>query len=130
MSLDVDGFDDLFDTLNSLGQVGKKASKKAVKDGLSEILVDLKAGAPRDTGEGADALSLQYIKTNKNGAAWGASGIGKDNWEKTKGLWFQNYGYENMKNVGWITKIFQKSKSKAEKIMIKTLSDEIDKALK
>lgn len=137
MSLDVDGFDDLFNTLDSLGQVGKKASKKAVKDGLEEVLEDIKKEAPKNTGASAEALSIQHVRTNKNGSAWGACGIGSDNWEETKGLWFQNYGYENhiggkpvIKNIGWLSKIFQKSKPKAEKIMMKTLSDEIDKALK
>lgn len=137
MSLSVDGFDDLFDTLDSLGEVGKKASKKAVKEGLKEVLQELKYDAPRDTGEGASALSEQYVRTNKNGSAWGACGIGKDNWEDTKGLWFQNYGYEHSKSdklvskhIGWMEKTFEKSKNKVEKLMTKTLEDEINNALK
>lgn len=135
MSLEVDGFDSIFNTLDSLGNVGTKIGKSVIKDGLEEVLIELKSEAPKDTGKSAESLQVQYVKNNRNGSAWGSCGIGSKNWEKTKGLWFQNFGYTNgkttvTKNIGWMTRIFSKAKNRVYDNMLKKLSSEIDKAMK
>lgn len=138
--LEVDGFDDVFKSLDKLSEVPTKTTKSIISDGLEEVLIVLKNEAPKDSGESAKGLDVQYVKTNNNGSAWGSCGIGKDNWEKTKALWFQNYGYENRglnfkgefitKNIGWMTRAFSKCKSKVYSNMLKKLSSEVDKAMK
>lgn len=140
MSMELDGFDDIFDTVEILGDVGKRAGKKAVKSALDISLNQLKTDSPRakkNSSNSADKLAIQYIKNNKNGSAWGSCGIGSKNWEDTKGLWYQHFGYENHvtkdfvdKNVGWMTKGFEKVKAKAEKEMLDVLNTEIDKVIK
>lgn len=86
MAVKVDGLNDIFSVVDNLGEVGKKAGRKAIKSGLDEALVQIKKDAPNDTGDGARKLSTQYIRVNKNGSAWGACGIGSKNWEDTKHL--------------------------------------------
>lgn len=140
MSIKLDGFDDIFSTMEQLGDVGKKAGKKAIKNGLEIALEQLKKDAPEDKQKSKDDLSIQHIRTNRNGSAWGACGIGSNNWAKTKQLWYQNYGYENHGlnftgqridvNVGWIDKSFKKIEKKANNEMMKVLSSEIDKVLR
>lgn len=137
MAVKVDGLNDIFGVIDNLGEVGKKAGKKAVKNGLDEVLVQLKKDAPTDTGDGARKLSTQYIRVNKNGSAWGACGIGSKNWEDTKHLYFQHYGYIHNKSgkqvtahVGWMDNSFKRVKKKAEDKMMNVLSSEIDKVLK
>lgn len=141
MAVKVDGFNDISTTIEHLGDVGKRVGKKAIKDGLDEVLEQLKKDAPVDKNKSRKKLSIQHIRSNKNGSAWGACGIGSKNWSDTKQLWFQNYGYENHglnftgqyrveNNVGWIDKSFKKVQKKAEEKMMNTLSSEIDKVLK
>ena len=48
MSIKLDGFDDIFSTMEQLGDVGKKAGKKAIKNGLEIALEQLKKDAPED----------------------------------------------------------------------------------
>ena len=135
------GFDDIYSTVEQLGEVGKKASKNAVKKGLEFMLDELKSEAPKDSGDSRKHLSIQNIKSNNNGSAWGSCGIGSDNFDKTGSLWFQNYGYDNQglnfngqirieNNLGWMDKIFKANEDKAEEQMNKTLISEIDKVLK
>lgn len=140
MTVNVDGFDDIFSIVEQLGDVGKKAGKKAVKSGLEEVLDQLKEDAPEDKQKSKNELSIQHIRTNKNGSVWGACGIGKDNWDKAKQLWYQHYGYDNHglnftgqrveTNVGWMDKSFKKVEKKANNKMIEVLGTEIDKVLK
>lgn len=142
MAMEVSGFDDLFGTLELLGNVGNKVGKKAVKAGLDEMLDQMKKDAPKDTGDSADHLEITRLKQYKGGSVWGACGISSKNWEETKALWFQHFGYENKgargwfkgrivrANVGWMTDSFEKSNKKAEAILEKTVADEIDRILK
>lgn len=141
MSITIDGLNDLFTTLENLGDVGKKVGRKSIKNGLEIVLDQLKNDAPVDEEKSREKLDIQHIRSNKDGSAWGACGIGANNWEQTKQLWFQNYGYDNYglnykgqmhisKNVGWIDKSFAKCEKQANKAMIDMLSTEIDKVLR
>lgn len=140
MSIEIDGLGDLTSTIENLGKVGQKAGKTAIKKGLDIALEQQKKDAPRDTGKSRDNLMIQYIRTNNNGSAWGACGIGAKNWESTKSLWFQNYGYENhglnfsgqkiTTHVGWMDKVMKQVESKSRKVILDTLKSEIDKVLK
>lgn len=140
MGMSIDGFDDLFGTMEALGQVGKKVGKKAVKEGLKVAVMSLKRYAPRDSGKGADKLKVISIKSYKSGSVWGKGGLDSSNWDEAGHLWYQNYGYENHglnfsgqpinKNVGWMEEAFNKCKKEAESKMINELSNEIDKILR
>lgn len=141
MSVEVTGIDELISSLEQLGDVGKKAGKKAVNEGLKVFLDEMKKDAPIDENNSRSKLAVQNVKTNRNGAAWGSVGIGKKNWEQTKQLWFQHWGYRNFgwyfggrlkidKNVGWLDKSYEKSKAKAEQKTTSILKKEIDSLLR
>lgn len=140
MSIKVDGINELTATIDRLGQVGQKVGKTAIKKGLNVALEQQKKNAPIDTGQSRKKLQIQYIKSNNNGSAWGACGIGAKNWEDTKSLWFQNYGYENhglnftgqkvATHVGWMDKVMRQVEGKSREVILDTLKSEIDKVLK
>lgn len=135
MALSVEGFDELFNTLESLGNVGDKIAVKAVRRGTKPALKSLRRYAPKKSGEGADNLKVISVKVYKSGSVWGKVGIDKSNWEKTKQLWYQNFGFDVgnthvTKHVGWVERAFQECKKDAQKEIMDTVSKEIDNILK
>ena len=136
MALETEGFDDLFDTLDLLGNVGDKIGKDAVTKAAKSGLPYLKQYAPKDSGDGAK--KLRYINTKKfKNDWWSQMGIDDKNWEACRGLWFQHWGYTHWKskekiskNVGWMDKAYKKAESEMEKVMMKELNDGIDRVLK
>lgn len=140
MSIELSGFDELINNLNNLGTIGNKIGKKAIEEGAKIVLEQQKRDAPRsnDSDHGADKLDITEIKKYaKSGTVVGRIGISKDNWEFTKGLYFNHYGFEHYKSgemvnvhVGWMNDSFKKCKEKAAKVMIDIASKEIDKILK
>ena len=140
MSVELSGFDELISDLNNLGAIGNKIGRKAVEEGAKIVLEQQKKDAPRsdDNDHGADKLDITEIKKYaKSGTVVGRVGISSDNWEFTKVLYFNHYGFEHYKSgkmvdvhVGWMNDSFKKCKDKAAKIMIDIASKEIDKILK
>ena len=140
MSVELSGFDELISDLNNLGAIGNKIGRKAVEEGAKIVLEQQKKDAPKsdDNDHGADKLDITEIKKYaKSGTVVGRVGISSDNWEFTKGLYFNHYGFEHYKSgkmvdvhVGWMNDSFKKCKDKAAKIMIDIASKEIDKILK
>lgn len=141
MSVELSGFDELVNDLNNLGTIGNKIGRKAVEEGAKIVLEQQKKDAPRDKNDskhGADKLDITEIKKYaKSGTVVGRVGISSDNWEFTKGLYFNHYGFEHYKSgkmvnvhVGWMNDSFKKCKEKAAKVMIDIASKEIDKILK
>lgn len=141
MSVDVNGLDELMSRLEQLGDVGKKVGKKAINEGLKVFLDGMKQDAPIDQDNSRSKLVIQNVKVNKDGAAWGSVGIGKKNWNSTRQLWYQHWGYRNFgwnfdgklkitNNVGWLDKSYEKSKAAAEQKTTSILKKEIDNLLK
>lgn len=140
MSIELSGFDELVSDLNNLGSIGNKIGKKAIEEGAKIVLEQQKKDAPRseDDDHGADKLDITEIKRYaKSGTIIGRVGISKDNWEYTKGLYFNNYGFEHYKSgkivdihIGWMNDSFKKCKEKASEVIIDIASKEIDKILK
>lgn len=137
MGLDYKGFDDLFSTMNSLGKVGDKIGKDAVKAGLTKGLPTIKRYAPKAPDSGAGARSLKVTDIKKFGADWwGQMGINHKNWEKSKHLFFHNFGYE-MKNgkryeghVGWLDRAYKAAEKDMQTAMEQKLNTELNKVLK
>ena len=91
MSVELSGFDELISDLNNLGAIGNKIGRKAVEEGAKIVLEQQKKDAPRsdDNDHGADKLDITEIKKYaKSGTVVGRVGISSDNWEFTKGLYF------------------------------------------
>lgn len=140
MSMDLKGFDELVNDLNNLGSIGSKIGRKAVEEGAKVVLDQQKKDAPRsdDGDNGADKLDVVQIKKySKSGTVVAKIGISSENWEDTKSLYFQHYGYEHYKSgnrvevhLGWINDSFKNCKDKASEIMMDYASKEMDKILK
>ena len=145
MSMSVEGMDDLIRTMEDLGDVGKKAGKKAIRSGAEVILKQAKKDAAKSHGQSlapspskghaADHLDILYVKAKGNDV-YSATGIGSKN--DTKALYFQHYGYDDYglnfkgkpyitKNTGWITRTQEKVGDKAESKVIQALEQEINK---
>ena len=140
MGLELKGFDSLVEDLNRLGDVGNKIGKKAIEEGSKIVLDQQKKDAPRDKNDnehGADKLKVTNIKRYKTGAVVGKIGIDSSNWESTKHLYFQHYGYELWKNgervephLGWMNDSFKKVEEKTSDKIIEVANKELDNILK
>ena len=84
----LEGFDELLNDLERLGDVGKKVGKKAVQNASKIVLEQMKKDAPRsgDNDHGADSLKVTQVKTYKTGTVVSKTGIDSSNWEDAKGL--------------------------------------------
>lgn len=149
MSMNVDGFDDLFATLSSLGSVGDKVGKKALRAGLKSVVKQMKIDAPKGDGslgiptkvnDGYKKLKVLNVKRFKNGTFIGYAGINSKNFEETKHLLFHHYAYGNKglnftgqpinMHVGWMTKSYEKSKKNAQNELERVVVEELDSILK
>lgn len=138
MTVKISGFNELERKLDSLGDVGRKVGKQAVREGIKVVVDQMKKDAPKDTGNSAKSLKTTAIKTYpRTGTAVARAGINASNWEKTKSLYFQHYGYINhinnkkvTKNVGWLSRSFNKSKNEGQKRMVDVAQSEINKIIK
>ena len=140
MAVKFNGFDEFINDLNNLGTIGNKIGKQAVEEGAKIVLRQQKRDAPRDKDNvhGADKLDITEIKKySKSSTCIARIGISSENWEFTKGLYFNHYGFEHYKSgkminvhVGWMNDSFKKCKEKAAKAMMDVASKEIDKILK
>lgn len=140
MSMKVSGFDDLLNTLDSLGKVGDQIGKKAIREGLKPVLNQMKKDAPKDDGQGFKKLRVTGVKQFNSGTIIGYCGIDSKNWDDTKHLLFQHYGYSNHGlnfkglpigvNVGWMTLSYEKVKSDAENSLKEAINRQLDTVFK
>lgn len=79
------GFDDLYKTLDSLGNVGKKASKKILTEQAKKVVEQQKVDAPKDSENSYQYLEAEKVKSKGN-TSFVKVGITKENWEKCKHL--------------------------------------------
>lgn len=136
MSMELSGFDELIDKLDKLENVGDKVKRTAVKKGAEIVLKHFKNSAPADTRNSRRSLKVTSTKKFKNGDTWSQVGIDRSNWCKTKGLYFQNYGYVHKrsgkkinKHVGWVSKEFKKVEGQASKVIEQEVKNELGKIL-
>lgn len=125
-------FDDLYRTLDNLGQVGKKVARKALNDGANQVKERVIINCPSERAK--KAIKIGGFKSGKGWASIGVT-MGGD-WDLIKGAYFQNYGYYARgsetfvnKHVGWWTKGWEASRHEADKIIIAMLEKEIDSIL-
>lgn len=79
--VNMDGFDDLINTLNDLGNITNKVGKEALEEGSEIVLKQQKKDAPRDSGDGGD-----HLKIVEGSAKVSKIGIDDSNWEECKHL--------------------------------------------
>lgn len=140
MALEVKGLEYITTTLENLGKAGEKVAQDAVKTSLKQVLPKIKTQAPEDSGQGKKKLKVTKVKKYRK-SVWGGVGIDRTNWEATKGLWFQHYGYANhgwedrfkgmriSKHVGWFDRASQAVEQEVLDTLENTLLSEIDKIL-
>ena len=129
------GFNDLYKTLDALGNVGKKASKKILTEQAKKVLDQQKVDAPKNSENSYRYLEAGKVKSKGN-TSFIKVGITKENWDKCKQLYFQHYGYTlwlNGKyynpNFLWMDKSFKNIESKILDNIYKDLEKELNKIL-
>lgn len=137
MGIETKGFDELIRKLEDMGTKGVLVAKKGVLSGANIVLEQQKKDAPKDDGDSAEALSIGQVAKYKTGV-YAKIGITKDNWERTKPLYFQHFGYNNkgwnmskkpklvVRHVGWMNRSFEKVEERAKQAII----DEVKNAIK
>ena len=123
MALEIKGLDVLEKKLKDLEVSTNSVTKKAIDKALNETLPILQHEAPKDSGDGAKALEIKDSGAKKyRRSAWGKMGITSENWNETKHLLFQHYGFYNVrakknvaKHIGWFDEASDKILPKAER---------------
>lgn len=136
MGIETKGFDELIRKLEDMGNKSNLIAKNAVTKGAEMVLEQQKKDAPSQTGKGAAALSIGEVKKYKTGV-YAKIGINKDNWEQTKHLYYQHFGYHNkgwkmknkpklvVKRAGWMNESFNKVEDKAKLAIIAEIKNKI-----
>lgn len=121
----LNGTKNLTKRFTDMSELPGKVKKRLINQSANIVLSQLKQDAPKDTGKSAASLA---IIDGRNGDEYLFLdvGIGKKNWEKCKGLWFQHYGFKDKSATLWMTSSFQRSKSKAAKIIRDGLKKEMN----
>lgn len=140
--LTIDGLDECMELCESLGQVGTKIEKESLRSAMKPGLQILKDRAPKRSGTGANALRIDKIKKYKSGSLWGSMGIDSTNWEQTKSIYFQHYGYHNNglkgryhgmyidKHAGWYDRAFKEMEGPILDKLEQEVTRKIDKILR
>ena len=125
---DLKEFDNMMQKFEKLKEKSMKNGKQIVNQAALIVLEQQREDAPRRTGKGADNLRITETKLYKT-AVYAKIGIDSKNWEVTKGLWFQHFGYHNnglggifggrfvATHAGWMNKSFDKCKDRAYEVM-------------
>lgn len=137
MALEIKGIDKLLKQMEELDINVKKSTTKAVNKALEDTLPILKKNSPKDTGDSRKHLSIEGKGAKRyRKSTWGKMGITSENWEKTKGLWFQHHSFINHitgekvdKHTGFFDRASDKVLPKAEDIILNELNKEIKKHL-
>lgn len=137
MAIQIDGLDEILETTLSLGDIGKKIEVSAFRRALKPSIEIIKRYTPKDSGEGQKHIKASKIKKYKSGSIWGQLGISSNNWEQTKGIYFQHYGYSNWglggifkgvrvdKHAGW----FDDAHDAIRDVTLNNLEKEVTKAV-
>ena len=124
-TFEIKGLKELQTHLGNASQASFAKMNTACKKGADLVLQSQKAEAPKDTGEGANALSIVACRTGK-GFCFYDVGINSTNWEQTKQLWFHNFGYYNhwtntriCIHVGWFQKALNQCKQQVQSELLR-----------
>lgn len=126
------GLDKMMKEFESKIEAPDKAKNKIITKAAKEVLKIQKSYAPHDTNESRKHLDIVEKRVG-NGYQFNDIGINAKNWEQTKALYFQHYGFEHYQthkpvkvHVGWMKKARGKANSKVKEI----IKDGIMEALK
>lgn len=136
-NFNVKGMDKLLKDLENLSNKPDKIKKNLIKNAAEETLDIEKDEAPKDKPESYKHLSILENRDGE-GYLFIDVGINKENWEETKGLYYQNYGFEwkvngENSNVGRVDVNYmwmKKASKKAEKKVKEMIKDGLLKELK
>lgn len=125
---DLKEFDNMMQKFERLKEKSIKNGKKIVNEAAKIVLEQQREDAPVNTGKGAANLKITEVKLYKT-SVYAKIGINSKNWEDTKGLWYQHFGYHNnglggifggrfvATHAGWMNTSFNKCKGKAYDVL-------------
>lgn len=129
---DLKEFDSMMQKFENLKDKSIKHGKKIINEAAQIVLEQQRVDAPRDSGKGAENLKVTEVKLYKT-AVYAKIGINSKNWEVTKGLWYQHFGYHNnglggrfggkfvATHAGWMNTSFDKCKHRAYDVIYSQL---------
>lgn len=128
MAIKITGVDEVLMELEKLNNpaLKKQVYKNAIDKGGEVLLKSLQNTVPRALKNSKssyrylDSKTFLNIKGN-NISVKNLSGIHAGNWERTKGLWFHNFGFRGHPADNSFERAYEKSKSQAESVVIEEL---------
>ncbi|MDU1854024.1 MAG: hypothetical protein E6789_00740 [Clostridium baratii] len=134
MSLKIKGFKNLNKKLTELAEAPDNVKEQVTKQCADIALAQMKQDAPKDEGEGASALRITEHRSGE-GYSFYDIGIDSSNWEQTKGLYFNHFGFSHWKgkafinpHQGWFDHSAKKSIKKAKTLIEGAVYSELRKA--
>lgn len=152
--VEIEGMQELIDKLKKLDKVGNKVCNKALKTAGEEVRKVQENVAKRTHNKYSEKVGYQELKVHgiKNRKSGGKAvdiglrvkggtektGTGKrsSQWDRAKGLWFNNYGfYHNLTGKyitgsDWMGTAYEESSDKAYKIIKDNLIQGLEEATK
>lgn len=133
MALKITGLDNIMKELNELKNpnIRHDAYRKAVSEAGDIVLKDLQSEVkanPHNSKNAYKHLSVDLYEDNYHfsDVCFKAKvGISSDNWEKTRGVWFHQYGFRSHPAHDF----FGRAYAKAEKEVISSIEDTLKRAL-
>lgn len=130
-SFEVIGIDRIIKNLEEKSNIPDKVKAKYVHEAADVVLLHMKIDAPRADEEEDSTYSWRNLdKVDGRGAKgylYIDIGINANNWEGTRGLWFQNWNgvHSSGEHLLWMEKSFKESSKLAKKIIKDGLSKEL-----
>ena len=129
MSLTLKGLEELLTEFDQLDKkVKNKIAKEAIEEASEVMLESIKQTAPK--AEKNSTRSFSHLKKDiikKGGTVKANMGINKDNWERTKGLYFHYFGFRSHPRDTWMDKGYDNAKARCEQIMINKIKEGLNK---
>lgn len=126
-SFECKGLDRLIKKIDDIAKVPEELKDEIIEDVAEEVLKQQKKDAPANTGKGKEALDIIDIRSGE-GYTFIDIGIGAENWEQCKGLWFQNFDGERSSGryVLWMENSFKSIEKSIKEDIKNRLIKEMD----
>ncbi len=137
IQFDLSGFQEMIDTLDSMGKEGEKLFKKALDEGAKPVLEAMKRKAPIYSGPPKkgitpgllrDNIKVGQVRKNKDGVFSQVVGPGKGDISKVFYGKFSEYGTSSEPAKPWMRPAFDESQGEAYNIIENTLQEGIEQA--
>jgi len=128
IELDLLGFQEMIDTLDSMGEEGEKIFKNSLNEGAKPVKAAMERRAPVRTGLLKVNIKIGSVRKLKNGIYTQVIGPGKGDISKVFYGKFTEYGTSKQPAKPWMRPAFDESQDEAYRIIEQIIQDGIEQS--